>query len=109
MICSITEVLIAFLFQTYRQPAVDGNPINNFKPIEPNVTHFLNITNDGLYMGKNPNNRRTEFYDHFITEVRQLVESHGHTPNRNMIERIRDSLKEQNNRNCDANSIEECN
>lgn len=74
------------LNKIYRQPAVDGNPIENFKPIEPNNFHLLNITNDGLYMTKSTRDETIKFYDYFRAEVKRLAKAHGDTPKRTVIQ-----------------------
>lgn len=71
---------------------MDGNPIDDFKPIKPNNFHVLNITNDGLFMTKTTTDRKIEFYDYFRTEAKRLVEAHGDTPKRTVIQRICDNF-----------------
>lgn len=72
----------------YRTPSVKGHPVKDFKPFQLNDFNFLNITQDGLIMGKSPNNQRTEFYDYFIAEAKRLVEAHGDEPKQTAIERF---------------------
>lgn len=71
---------------------MNGNPIEGFKPIEPNNFHLLNITNDGLYMTKSTSDRRIEFYDYFRAEAKRLVEAHGDKPTRTVIQQFCDNF-----------------
>ncbi|XP_055299062.1 esterase B1-like isoform X2 [Sitodiplosis mosellana] len=90
VISDLTTLLTNFV--KHGQPAVDGNPVEHFKPIEPNNFHLLNITNDGLFMTKATNDRKIEFYDYFRAEVKRLVEGHGDIPKRTVIQRVCDNF-----------------
>lgn len=54
--------------------------------------NFLNITKDGLILGKSPNDARTNFYDYFIAEAKRLVEAHGDQPKQGVIEQFCDDF-----------------
>lgn len=82
------EIKIELRFFVHRKPAVEGNPIKGFKPVQPNKFHFLNITNDGLFLGLSPNDLNMKFVDNFISKAKCLVEEHGDAPNKTHIQRI---------------------
>lgn len=72
------------------KPAVEGNPIKGFKPVSANEINFLNITNEGLIMGKSPYNERIQFIDYVIKEAKRLIKAHGDTPTKTSIEQYCD-------------------
>lgn len=78
----------------FSKPAVDGNPIKKFKPILGNETNFLNITESGLFLGKSPNDERTDFYDYFVAKAKRLVEAHGDQPKQTVIEQLCDMFED---------------
>lgn len=92
------EILLCILsvlfksFFNYSQPTVDEIPIRGFKPIFRNEMNYLNITKDGLFVGKSPNSERTHFYDYFIAKAKRLVEAHGDEPKQTIIEQFCDNF-----------------
>lgn len=62
------------------------------KPFQSIEASFLNITNEGLFMIKSPNDQRTKFYDYFLAEAKRLVEKHGDAPKKAVIEQICDNF-----------------
>lgn len=96
------KVLIEFescFFFVYRKPAVEGNPIKGFKPVQPNEFNFLNITKDGLQLGVSPNGQNFKFIDNFISEAKYLVEKHGDAPIKTHIQRICETFEISNGNN----------
>ncbi|XP_031623655.1 venom carboxylesterase-6-like [Contarinia nasturtii] len=91
-------------FVKYGEPAINGIPIEDFGPIQLEDIHFLNITNDGLFMAKSPNERRIDFYDNFIAEVKELVEANGDTPKQTIIEQFCDSFQSNHDQYCSLDS-----
>lgn len=63
-----------------RKPTYKGDPIDGFNPVHQNEVNFLNITNEGLFLGISPNDKRMDFYDYFVAEVKRLVEVNGDEP-----------------------------
>lgn len=56
-------------------------------------------------MGISSNAERMAFYDNFIAEVKQLVEAHGDTPTRTVIEQFCDQFHPNNNQYCSLDSV----
>lgn len=73
-------------FLLNRKPAVEGNPIRNFRPVSSDELHFLNITNEGLIMQKNPYTDRMKFIEYVIKEAKRLIEVHGETPTKTSLQ-----------------------
>lgn len=72
----------------YRKPSINGHPVKDFEPYRLNDFNFLNITQEGLIMGKSTNIRRVEFYDYFKAEAKRLVEAHGDEPKQTIIDQF---------------------
>lgn len=73
-------------------PTVGGYPVKGFQPVRINEKNFLNITKDGLFVGKDQSDERINFYDYFILEVKRLVDAHGDTPQKTVIEQFCDVI-----------------
>lgn len=88
LVLHLEETNLIFFFHYNRKPTVNGYPVKDFEPYKLNNFNFLNITHEGLIMGKSPNNRRTEFYDYFIAEAKKLIKAHGDEPKQTVIEQF---------------------
>lgn len=66
------------------------------KTFQPSENSFLNITNDGLFMTKSPNDDRMKYYEHFLTEAKRLVEAHDDAPKQTVIKQICDDFYRKN-------------
>lgn len=80
----------------FRKPAIDGIPLNGFKPAQPNQISILSITNDGFSVKTSRSGQRGKFYDYFLAEARKLVEAHGDAPQKTRIEQFCDEINKQN-------------
>lgn len=72
----------------YRNPAVDGCPIAGFKPAQGDELNFLDITNDGLVLGRNPSGDLMDFVRYFRRESLRLITKHGDLPKKNEFDRL---------------------
>lgn len=64
MLCSEgIQVQLKYKLETfYREPTRDGIPVSGFLPIQGDKINFLDITNDGLKPGVNPNPEAYELW-----------------------------------------------
>lgn len=88
------ECIWVMVFFICRKPAVQGNPIKGYKPIQSNKFHFLNITEGGLFLGVSPHGQNLKFVGKFITEAQRLVEQHGDAPKKTHIQHICDIFEQ---------------
>lgn len=70
-------------FSSSRNPTVDG-----FNPVRKSELNFLDVTNDGLKIGKSPNDDRFNFLKNIIKEIKELVQAHGDSPKETWIEQL---------------------
>lgn len=53
-------------------PTHDGNPVDGFLPIQDDRVHFVDVTNDGLKPGINPNQAANEMWTQIEQQVHQI-------------------------------------
>lgn len=56
----------------HRIPSHHNDPIANFLPIEDDRVNFLDVTNNGLVPGENPNQKAMEFWSHIEKELHEI-------------------------------------
>ncbi|XP_055301656.1 esterase B1-like [Sitodiplosis mosellana] len=59
-------------FAKYGEPTYQQEPIAGFLPIDDDQVNFLDVTNDGLMPGVNPNQKAMEFWAHVEREVQEI-------------------------------------
>lgn len=61
------------LFETYfSEPTHDGDPVSNYLPIQDDRINFLDVTNDGLIVGINPNQEANQLWSGIERKVQQM-------------------------------------
>lgn len=58
----------------FSNPINNNDPIEEFKPIENNIIHFLDISNDGLTTGMGPHKKSMDFWQNIHQKYEQLRE-----------------------------------
>lgn len=61
------------MFLTYRDPAHDGDPIDGLVPVKANELNFVDVTPNGLALGRSPNGEKIVFMDRIVTESERLI------------------------------------
>lgn len=56
-------------------PAHNGDPVDEFLPIKGDQVNFLDITNDGLKPGVDPNKKANEFWSGIELQIHQINEN----------------------------------
>lgn len=64
MILSLIEFLIIpeFSMKNYSEPTHRGDPVGGFLPIQKDRVNFLDVTNEGLKTGVDPNQKFNRFW-----------------------------------------------
>lgn len=63
-------MLKCLLLRFSSDPVHNGDPIAELKPVQKDQLHFLDVTNDGLKLGVNPDRERYELW----AEIDQLFQ-----------------------------------
>lgn len=64
----------------FRDPAFKGDPISGYKPVKGDQLNYLNIRNDGLSVGVNPNENKMEFVEKILLEAEQVMDEYFNSP-----------------------------
>lgn len=67
-------------FVKYGDPAFDGDPIDGYIPVKPNEINFLDVTPDGLVLGRSPNGENIIFMDRIVSEAKTLIAENDNAP-----------------------------
>lgn len=54
------------------EPTHAKDPVDGFKPIRKDQVHFLDVTNDGLKLGVNPNQKANRLWDEIERQIQQI-------------------------------------
>lgn len=57
-----------------RTPSRNGKPIDGIKPIQNQKAHFIDITNEGLIVSVNPNEKTNEFWRYIEENANKLAQ-----------------------------------
>lgn len=64
---------LAVFLSSFRRPAIDGIPVDGYKPVRRRRVSFLDITNDALITGQAPKNEATHFWKFILRKAETLV------------------------------------
>lgn len=71
---NLCKRLVVILFQLFsRNPAFDGDLIEGYKPVKPNEINFLEVSDNGLSLGKWPNHQSFWFVQNIIRDTYRLM------------------------------------
>lgn len=74
------------LFLIRRNPTINGDPIEEFRPVQVDELNFVDVTIDGLIAGVSPNGNHTQFLDYVVKEAKRLVEENGDSPTDTLVQ-----------------------
>lgn len=54
--------------------------MDGFIPVKPDEINFLDVTNDGLVVGRSPNGESEQFVDYVVEKATKLLKEHEEPP-----------------------------
>lgn len=68
------------LFYLHRDPGAGGDLIQGYRPVKLSEVNFLDVSRDGLSVGRWPNGYSSVFLDFVIPDVIQLISENESEP-----------------------------